>query len=46
MVTMSLSMPFGMVNSGATLKRGLRNVLSDIDNVVFYWDDILVHTKT
>ena len=39
-------MPFGMVNSGAILKRGLRKVLSDMDNVVFYRDDILVHTKT
>ena len=41
-----LKMPFGMVNSGATLKRGLKRILADMPNVVFYWDDILVHTKT
>ena len=35
-----------MVNSGATLKRGLQKVLNDIENVVFYWDDILVNTKS
>jgi transposase InsO family protein len=41
-----LKMPFGMVNSGATLKRGLKKILEDMQNVIFYWDDILIHTKT
>ena len=41
-----LRIPFGMVNSGATLKRGLSRILKDIDNVLFYWDDILVHTSS
>ena len=41
-----LRMPFGMVNSGATLKRGMRKMLTGMDNVVCYWDDLLVHTKT
>ena len=41
-----IKMPFGMVNSGVTLKRGLQRIQSDMDNVVFYWDDILVHTNT
>jgi len=41
-----LRMPFGMVNSGATLKRGLRKILKGIENVDYYWDDILVHTRT
>lgn len=31
-----LKMPFGMINSAAT----------GLDNVEFYWDDILVHTRT
>lgn len=41
-----LKMPFGMVNSAATLKRGIKKLLNGIDNVEFYWDDILVHTRT
>ena len=40
-----LRMPFGMVNSGATLKRGLSRILKYVDSVLFYWDDILVHTS-
>ena len=39
-----LKMPFGMVNSAATLKRGMRKLLKGMNNVEFYWDDILVHT--
>ena len=39
-------MPFGMVNSAATLKRGMRKLLKGMNNVEFYWDDILVHTRT
>ncbi|KAK7114597.1 hypothetical protein V1264_000634 [Littorina saxatilis] len=41
-----LRMPFGMVNSGATLKRGMRKMLKGMKNVVYYWDDLLVHTET
>ena len=41
-----LRMPFGIVNSGATLKRGLSRILKGVDNVFFYWDDILVHTSS
>ena len=41
-----LKMPFGMMNSGATLVRGLRNLLSGMDGVDSYIDDILVHTET
>ncbi|KAL9958151.1 hypothetical protein ACROYT_G035126 [Oculina patagonica] len=41
-----LKMPFGMVNSAATLKRAMKRLLKDLPNVEFYWDDILVHTHT
>ena len=41
-----LKMPFGMVNSAATLKRGMKKLLKGMKNVEFYWDDILVHTRT
>ena len=41
-----LKMPFGMVNSAATLKRGMKKLLKGMKNVEFYWDDILVHTLT
>ena len=41
-----LKMPFGMVNSAATLKRGMKKLLRGMKNVEFYWDDILVHTRT
>ena len=41
-----LRMPFGMVNSGATSKKGLSRILKDVDNVLVYWDDILVHTSS
>ena len=40
-----LKVPFGMVNS-ATLKRGMKKLLKGMKNVEFYWDDILVHTRT
>ena len=40
-----LKMPFGMINSAATLKRAMKNLLYGLDNE-FYWDDILVHTRT
>ena len=39
-------MPFGMINSAATLKRAMKKLIEDLDNVDFYWDDILVHTRT
>ena len=41
-----LKMPFGMINSAATLKRAMKKLLHGLDNVEFYWDDILVHTRT
>ena len=41
-----LKMPFGMVNSAATLKRVMKKLLKGMKNVEFYWDDILVHTRT
>ena len=41
-----LKMPFSMVNSAATLKRGMKKLLKGMANVRFYWDDILVHTRT
>ena len=39
-------MPFGMVNSAATLVRAMRKLLAGLDNVDSYIDDILIHTKT
>ena len=41
-----LKMPFGMINSAATLKRAMKKLLHGLDNVEFYWDDNLVHTLT
>ena len=41
-----LKMPFGMINSAATLKRAMKKLIEDLDDVDFYWDDILVHTRT
>ena len=38
-------MPFGMKNSGATLVRGMRKLLHDMDNVECYIDDLIVYTK-
>eukprot|EP00112_Aurelia_sp_Birch-Aquarium-sp1_P019029 Seg4629.1 transcript_id=Seg4629.1/GoldUCD/mRNA.D3Y31 product="Retrovirus-related Pol polyprotein from transposon gypsy" pseudo=true protein_id=Seg4629.1/GoldUCD/D3Y31 len=39
-------MPFGMVNSAATLVRAIRKLLAGLDNVDSYIDDILIHTRT
>ena len=39
-------MPFGMIKSAATLKRAMKKFIEDVDNVDFYWDDIVVHTRT
>ena len=41
-----LKMPFGMINSAATLKRAIKKLIEDLHEVDFYWDDILVHTRT
>ena len=38
-------MPIGMKNSGATLVRGMRKLLQDMDNVECYIDDLIVCTK-
>ena len=40
-----LRMSFGMKNSGATLVRGMRKLLQDMDNVECYIDDLIVYTK-
>ncbi|GFS01785.1 zinc finger protein [Elysia marginata] len=39
-------MPFGIMNSGATLTRGVKKLLCEMDNAVDYIDDLLVHTET
>ena len=41
-----LKMPFGMMNSGATLVRGMKKPLYGMHNVDSIVDDILVHTTT
>ncbi|GFO02545.1 Zinc finger protein [Plakobranchus ocellatus] len=41
-----LRMPFGMMNSGATLTRAVKKLLSGMDNVVDDIDDLLIHTET
>ncbi|GFR73653.1 zinc finger protein [Elysia marginata] len=41
-----LRMPFGMMNSGATLTRAVKKLLCGMDNVVDYIDDLLVHSET
>ena len=41
-----IKMPFGMVNSGAMLARGMRKLIDDLDDVDNYVDDIIVHTET
>ena len=40
-----LRMPFGMKNSGATLVRGMKKLLQDMDNVECFIDDLIVYTK-
>ena len=40
-----LKMPFGLVNSGATLIRILRKILRGMDCVDHYVDDIIIHTQ-
>ena len=34
--------PFGLINSGATLTNGLRRVQQGIENMVVYVDDIII----
>ncbi|GFO36119.1 Zinc finger protein [Plakobranchus ocellatus] len=41
-----LRMAFGMMNSGATLTRGVKKLLCGMDNVVDYIDNLLIHTDT
>ena len=41
-----LKMPYGIVNSAATLKHGMEKLLADTNGVDHYWDDILVHSPT
>ncbi|GFO31012.1 Zinc finger protein [Plakobranchus ocellatus] len=41
-----LRMPFGVMNSGATLTRAVKKLLCGMDNVVDYIDDLLIHTET
>ena len=41
-----LKMPFGMMNSGATLVRAMRKLINGMSGVDSYVDDILVYTKT
>ncbi|GFO21313.1 Zinc finger protein [Plakobranchus ocellatus] len=41
-----LRMPFGIMNSGATLTRAVKKLLCGMDNVVDYIDDLLIHTET
>ena len=40
-----LRMSLGMKNSGATLVRGMRKLLQDMDNVECHIDDLIVYTK-
>ena len=39
-------MPFGVVNSGATLVKGIRKFLSGVNNVGTYIDDIIIYTES
>ena len=40
-----MRMPFRMKNSGATVIRGMRKLLQDMDNAECCIDDLIVHTK-
>ena len=40
-----LRMPFGMKNLGATLVRGMRQLLSGMDHVSSYIDDLIIYTE-
>ena len=39
-------MPFGVVNSGATLVRGLRKILEGMPGVGSYIDDIVIYSDS
>jgi hypothetical protein len=39
-------MPFGMMNSGATLVRGIRKLLDERGEADSYTDDIIIYTET
>ena len=39
-------MLFGMVNSGATLVRGLRKILEGLPGVGYYIDDIVIFSDS
>ena len=41
-----IRMPFELVNSAATLVRGLIKLLEGLENANHYMDDIVVHTPT
>ena len=41
-----VKMPFGMMNSGATLVRAIRKLLEDLDEADSYVDDIIIYTET
>ena len=40
------TMPFGLINSGASFSRIMRKLLKGLDHVDNYIDDILIHTAT
>ena len=39
-------MPFGLVNSGAAYNRMMRRLLTEVNNVDSFVDDVLIHTKS
>ena len=39
-------MPFGLVSTGATYSRMMRNLVDGLDGVAFYVDDVIVHSRT
>ena len=41
-----LRMPFGLVNSGATLVKGLRKIFDQMNGIAIYMDDILIFSET
>ena len=41
-----VKMPFGMMNSGATLVRAIRKLLEDLEEADNYVDDIIIYTET
>lgn len=41
-----LRIQFGLMNSGATLVRGMRTLLQDPDDVDTYIDDVIIDSET